>query len=364
MLKHLLIILTLCVSVLAGCSQSNARKTIVIIKGNQFFINGEVTYPGRYWNGHKIEGLLFNSRMVQGIFDDLNPDTKDLWIYPDTKTWDPQRNTDEFIAAMPEWKNHGMLAFTINLQGGSPQGYSKVQPWHNSAVTEEGELREDFMARLEKIIDNADELGMAVILGIFYFGQDERLNDEKAIINAVENTVEWLLNKGYTNVLIELVNECDNNKYDHEILKPSRVHELIKTAKNKYSGNYRLLVSTSYNGGSIPDSNVVEVSDYIILHGNSVRDPRRITEMINETRNVQGYKDQPIVFNEDDHYDFDKPENNLLSAIDGYASWGYFDFRRMGEDYEEGFQSVPVDWRISTDRKRAFFNKIKEITGY
>jgi hypothetical protein len=48
------------------------RSTEVSIQGVQFFVNGEPTYKGRTWNGYKIEGLLMNSRMVQGIFDDLN----------------------------------------------------------------------------------------------------------------------------------------------------------------------------------------------------------------------------------------------------------------------------------------------------
>jgi hypothetical protein len=61
------------------------RKTAISIKGKQFYINGELTYKGRYWQGNKIEGLLFNSRMVQGIFDDSNPETRDKFIYPDTK---------------------------------------------------------------------------------------------------------------------------------------------------------------------------------------------------------------------------------------------------------------------------------------
>lgn len=34
------------------------------------------------------------------------------------------------------------------------------------------------------------------------------------------------------------------------------------------------------------------------------------------------------------------------------------------EDYHEGFQSVPVDWGISSEREKNFFNKLKEITGY
>src|SRR5688572_33029509 len=71
----------------------HAAKTSLAIKGEQFFVNGKPTYEGRVWRGHKIEGLLLNARMVQGIFDDLNPDTVHRWVYPDTSKWDPDRNT-------------------------------------------------------------------------------------------------------------------------------------------------------------------------------------------------------------------------------------------------------------------------------
>jgi hypothetical protein len=147
------------------------RQTEVSIHGEQFWINGRPTYPERVWSGHRIEGMLLNSRMVQGIFDDLNPATRANWAYPETNVWDAERNTREFVEAMPDWRRHGLLAFTINLQGGSPYGYSQQQPWHNSAIAENGELRPEYMHRLERILNRADELGMVVILGIFYFGQ-------------------------------------------------------------------------------------------------------------------------------------------------------------------------------------------------
>ena len=44
------------------------RQTAVSIADDAFYINGKITYPGRFYNGHKIEGLLMNSRMVQGSF--------------------------------------------------------------------------------------------------------------------------------------------------------------------------------------------------------------------------------------------------------------------------------------------------------
>ena len=72
----------------------------IAIKGDQFLINGRPTYEGRRWRGMRIQGLLMNSRMVQGIFDDLNPDTRSRWAYPDTGRWDADRNTREFIAAI------------------------------------------------------------------------------------------------------------------------------------------------------------------------------------------------------------------------------------------------------------------------
>jgi hypothetical protein len=120
-------------------------RTVVSISGDAFHINGEPTYKGRRWNGHKIEGLLLNSRMVQGIFDDRNTNTIKLWAYPGGGKWDAERNTREFIAAMPEWRRHGLLAFTMNLQGGSPQGYSAEQPWRNSAIEADGGLAPDYL---------------------------------------------------------------------------------------------------------------------------------------------------------------------------------------------------------------------------
>lgn len=338
------------------------RNTDVSINGEKFYINGKPTFEGRRWNGYLIEGLLPNSRMVQGIFDDLNPDTQTRWTYPGGKKWDASRNTREFIKAMPEWKKHGLLAFTLNLQGGSPEGYSKNQPWHNSAIDENGELRSDYMKRLEMIIDRADRLGMVVILGIFYFGQDERIKEEAAVVKAVDNTINWLLDRNYRNVLIEINNECNIN-YNHAILQPERVHELIQRVKDNTRNGRRLLVSTSYGGGTIPKPNVVKAADFILLHGNGVNDPQRIKSMVEETRRAEGYTPKPVVFNEDDHFNFDQPMNNFVAATSVYASWGYFDFRMKDESYDEGYQSIPVNWRISSDRKKGFFNKLKEITG-
>ena len=337
-----------------------SRRTEVTIAGDQFLINGRPTYAGRVWHGHKVQGLLINARLVQGIFDDRNAETVKRWAYPDTGRWDPERNTREFLAAMPVWRSHGLLAFTINLQGGSPEGYSKEQPWHNSGIEANGSLRTDYMNRLERILDRADELGVAVILGYFYFGQDERLKDEGAVVRATDNITRWLLDHRYRNVLVEVNNEC-NVRYDHAILKPERVHELIERVRKTSRGGQSLLAGTSYGGGTIPKENVVRASDFLLLHGNGVSKPERIAEMVRQARAVPGFRGQPVLFNEDDHFDFEQPQNNFLSALSEHASWGYFDPGK--NDYNDGFQSPPVQWHPNTPRKKGFFRLVAEITG-
>ena len=342
-------------------------KTVVSIEGSGFTIDGRPTYAGRSYQGKRIEGLLMNSRVVQAMFDDLNPETRDLWAYPDGP-WDPDRNTDEFIAALPAWRAAGLLSFTLNLQGGNPRGYQRDQPWHNSAYTAEGDLRPAYMARLARILDRADELGMAPLLGLFYFGQDQRLRDEAAVLRATDGVTDWLLARGDRHTLIEVGNEVDLDRYEHAILRAERCHELIERVQRRSAGQVasplgRLLVSTSTRGNALPPDNLVAASDFLLLHGNGVPEPARIGEMVRLCRQLPAYRGQPILFNEDDHFCFDQPDNHMSAALSEYAGWGYFDYRMEGEDHHAGYQSVPVDWTTSSERKKGFYRRLALVTG-
>jgi hypothetical protein len=342
-------------------------KTIVAIEGPSFTIDGQLTYPGCCYQGQRVEGLLFNHRVVQATFDDLNPETRGMWDYPDGP-WDADRNTDEFVAALAAWRAAGLLSFTLNLQGGNPRGYQRDQPWHNSAYTADGELRPAYMARLARIVDRADELGMAPILGLFYFGQDDKLRDEASVIQATDRIADWLLARGDRHVLIEIANEVDVPRYDHPILRVDRCHELIERVQARSEGcvdspSGRLLVSTSTRGNALPPESILAVADFVLLHGNGVPGPPRIREMVRLCRQLPGYRGQPILFNEDDHFDFEQADNHMLAALGEYASWGYFDYRMQEEGFHEGYQSVPVDWSISSERKRGFFSLLATVTS-
>jgi len=352
------------------------RRTEVTIVGEKFHINGSPTYEGQTWTTsyggeYPVEGLLMNARLVQGIFDDLNEKTRGQWTYPDTRVWDPDRNTDEFVTAMASWREHGLLGFTLNLQGGCPYGYCTGFPWDNSAFAPDGSLRESYMKRAERILDRADELGMVVILGLFYFGEDGTVEDEEAVKRAVRNAATWVLRNGYTNVIIEINNECTAPAYNHEILRCERVHELIKLVQVIEVDGRSLYASTSLAGGQVPTDNIVEVSDYVLIHGNSVQNHERITEISEEIREKNVYRPMPLVNNEDDipwrnpDQGWGEKGNNFVASVKCYTGWGYFDFRLPDEryDYNQGFQSIPVNWQISSERKRDFFNLLAEITG-
>jgi len=381
-------------------------KTQVAINGTAWLVNGTPTYQGWEYRGWKVEGLLLNSRMVQATFDDENELTRPLWAYPDTGEWDAERNTSECIEAMPTWKENGLAAFTVCLQGGRPMGYggqerermmerfrsrgimaseeeiyaglpeAHSQPWHNNAFAPDGRLKEAYFARLARVLDAADSLGMVVIVSLFYQGQDERLRDEDAIRRAVEDTCGWVLEHGYTNVVIEINNECNVNAYEHDLLKPGRVHELIELAKGVTKNGRRLLAGTSYAGMRSPDDEVAAVSDLLTMHGNGASDPAMLEELVAKARALPSYQKRPmpIVFNEDYHFAFEQPRNNFLAAVASYAGWGYYDpgktvdghsvvNRYAHGDYVDGFQMVPVNWTINTDRKRGFFRLLKEVTG-
>jgi hypothetical protein len=122
-------------------------------------------------------------------------------------------------------------------------------------------------------------------------------------------------------------------------------------------------VSTSFKGGVVPPEHLMAASDYILLHGNRVDHPDGIRAQVAATRASSAYRGQPIFFNEDDHYDFEAPDNNFAAAVEGGVGWGFFDYRRLREGFVEGYQSLPVDWGINSERKRGFFRMLAEVTG-
>jgi len=350
-------------------------KTDVSIQGTDFYINGEPSYKGRTHEGRRVEGLLFNSRMVQAIFDDQNSDTVCHWVYPDTHVWDPDRNTDEFCAALPLYKEHGLLGVTVGLQGGGPIYTPEIYDnYINSAFNWDGSLKERYFKRLHQVLSAADETGMVVILNYFYWQQNRGFKNEAAVLDATRFTTQWILENGFRNVLVDLNNEVIEG---FSLFESQGIYKLIDLVKGTIFNGRKLLVGTSIHPSNhLPKGDWLNVVDFFLPHGNDSPGAKLRAEL-RDLKSSDAYKQlpRPILVNEDS-----VDVHNLDVAVDEGSSWGFYaqgfgsnyrDFRwdwtlHDREDTFEklsGFQTPPINWGINTDFKKMFFNRVKTITG-
>ncbi len=357
-----------------------AQQTRVGIRGSLFTINGHLTYTpesGFERANTNLIGTLLNVRAVQAIFDDANYPAKGsrqnpyvsntmgevAFDYPDGG-WDPDRQTREFVAALPEWRACGLLAFTVNLQGGGPADgnfgeNSATQPQVNSGFDPEGSLKPAYAKRLEKVIAAADRMGMVVIVGLFYFGQNERVQvapDNRFVKNAIENAIGFLKSLPHRNVLIEINNETSERGYGHSILKPEGIVEAVRLAQRAAGGEFP--VSMSWLAG-IPargsrSEAALQAVDYLMIHTNG-QTPEQVHESIAAFRRWEGYE-RPLLINEDG-----VSAMNLQAAVEERAGWGFYD--QGLNNYRDGFQSPPTNWTINTPVKWIFFEQVARLTG-
>ncbi len=296
----------------AGGSAARAWQTAATIEADRFFLNGQPTYLGR---SPKAMGRLMNARMVNSTFDDENPATRPEGL-------NPEANTTRFIDSMDPYKAKGILAFTLNLQGGYP-GYEGAI---NSAFERDGSLKPAYLRRVARVIEAADAKGLVVILGLFYQRQDQILADEDAVRAATRNTATWIAQQGYTNVLVEIANEYRHDGFDHAVLRTeageAELMDLVRSAHPKLRG------STSGVGDARLHPTLCEAADFILLHGNGT-EPEDYPERI---RAVAKYG-KPIVFNEDWCFSDDSrgvadAPAKARAAFENGASWGIMNQKR------------------------------------
>lgn len=349
--------------------------TEIHIEGNQFFINNQPTYAGVENQGRRIEGLLFNSRMVQAIFDDANPETARHWAYPDTGIWDARRNVDEFCAALPEYRRHGLLAVTVGLQGGgsvyTPEIYDN---YLNTAYLPDGKFNAAYFERLLQVLSAADACGMVVIVNYFYVKQARCLQSESVARQITERVTDWLLQTGYRNILVDVANEsADWWQVPH--FQPASIHKLIEIVQQTTLDGRRLLAGSSTGGGDdLPFGRWQEIEDFHMPHGNGLK-PDALRAKLRRFKAGEAFRQhpKPILINEDSVF-----VENLEAAVDEYTSWGFY-HQGYGSHYKDlmdwtarpreqrfedltGFQTLPVNWTINDPWKRAFFERVKQLT--
>ena len=315
-----------------------ATSNRLCISGNKFLLD-EVLI-----NKSKVsEGLLINSRMVQGISDGF-----EKFPYPDTKKWNATRNNEEFVSNMESWKLKGLNGFTLGMQGGGPSSTTSGQTHKNSAFNGDGSLKSDYINRLKLVLDESNRLDMIVILSLFYRSQVSIFGSYPNVLKATTNTLEWLQNNNYTNIIIEPANECEFSEFTKVGLGcDQHIVDLILLSQK-----YNFPAGNSYKGsGHVPSDKIIQNSQVIFLHGNSMTTESAYSKQLNSVKKSKYYVGQPIVYNEAGTKLF------LDWSIKNGVGWGYYDQGK--NNYKDGFQSPPVNWGINTSTKQNFFNKIK-----
>lgn len=312
----------------SGCTVMNngKKKRGIFIRGDKWYYDGVVINRGA-----AAEGLLMNVRMVNAVFEDRSRQALEM-----EEKFDPETNADAFISLIPEYVAYGVNAFTISLQGGDP-GYEGAI---NSAFNADGTLRKNYLERVERIIRACERQDVVVNLSCFYqrqYSHFSALSGKESIKNAIKNTVKWIAEKRFSNVILEISNEYQHGGYknwpDGDWLMSEKGQlELIRLAKQYNPG---LLVSTSGLGNGELHGSLIEAADFILIHFN-------ITPIDNYPSKIGKLKKygKPVVCNEDDKKGASGARALKQAVING-CGWGYMNYTTN--------QSFPFVFKGSSD---------------
>jgi hypothetical protein len=115
--------------------------------------------------------------------------------------------TNELIAHFDEYKSYGLNTISVFFMGSR---YSNINGFNLDAT-----LKNEYAARMGKIIEACEKRDMVVLVGILYWGAQMRAKEnayykswnQENVNQAIRNTVLWLKNNKYKNVFIDPDNE-------------------------------------------------------------------------------------------------------------------------------------------------------------
>lgn len=318
-------------------------KTKLALSGRAFRINGRPTYAEIPGCDAAYHGLLMNARMIQGVFDDReNPRRFDRF----GRSFDPERNANDLAAALPAWYAQGLRAITVGFQGGGPCFTTDNGTICSSPYREDGSAIDSAcLARMDRIIRSADDVGMAVIVSFFYGAQTRFLADDDAVLRAVKTASNWLRDQQYQNVIIEIANEHDVENYRlHPILYTvDGIVRLIQMAQRESGG---MLVGCSGTGGYF-NVDIAQASDVILIHGND-QSRQRLWQLIQKAKAIVPAR--PVLVNEDS-----QALSNMAVCMREGVSWGYYNNMTK--------QEPPTDWGITPGEDRFFAMRMALTLG-
>ena len=329
------------------------------------------TYSDPGYRG-RARGKLMMLRLAQGLFDDE-------WM--SEREFDADANTDRLIEALDVYKAHGVLAFSVSLQGGNPgyepevngisrrngSKFGKANGLLASAFLPDGSLKPAWLARLDRLLRAADQRSMVVNLIYFYQGQDEIFESDVAIVNATRNITDWIVENNFRNVIIDVANEWDltGETWDQAAFIPENMTGLVEVVRERFNGaDFLVPIGASTGGRMTYPAPLAQLCDVVLVHGNG-RTPREKSARLREFREYN----RAVWMTEDDNGRETTTENlqrELASAdalFDRGAGWGYmpwvqaqqFPFVYMPGESAELSDDMPL-----AQRDAAYFKAVLE----
>lgn len=307
--------------------------------------------------GTDAECLLLNARMVQAASD-----FKDELVNQ-IPNWNPGANTGAFAALVDDYETYGLNAVTVNFQGGL-YDHAWGEDYLNSAWFPGGGMATDWQDRMTTVLDTLVENEMVPIVGLFYFRQDQKLNSEAALVNAVDNAITFL-EPWKDQIIVEVINEASHRLVDQDILMPDRAKEVV--AILQADGYY---ASFSLAPGGVPSVTDFGTSDVVLIHTNDRAPGGHLTQTVaSRVALAQSrFPNTPIIINEDgptgnNTYDPADFVANLDAAVTAGAGWGYYDQDGFQDNTAAGGTETRIRWEIDSASKEAFFDRVAELTG-
>lgn len=328
------------------------------------------TYSGSEYR-REAQGKLMNLRLAQALYHDE-------WLTE--KSFSPEENTNAVIAALDFYKRHGVLMINVSLQGGSPgedgriygldrrngHRYGPGKGIHVSAFRPDGSLKPEWMARLDRLLAATTQRGMVVNLMYFYQGQDEVFESPEAIFAAACNATDWLIEKKFRNVLIDIANEWDlrGDRWEGNFI-PDNIPSLLDAVRARFQkkrADFALPIGVSSDGRMNYPASMMDAVDYVAIHGNG-RTPEQKSLRAGDFRKSP----RPVLMTEDDngrasteaHLARELASCNVF--FERGAGWGYMPWvqaQRFPFRYLPGKATAPGGDMPEADRDMAYFHAV------
>ncbi|MCL2159420.1 MAG: hypothetical protein FWH48_08435 [Oscillospiraceae bacterium] len=331
------------------------------IKNAKFYIDGAVSNP---------ENPACEGRLI-GV-------CSDVCAFFDGGFADIEKTRLDFIKNLSGWRASGVDIVTLGLQSPSPfrEHYKKAREqkkekseknieFKSSALKADGSLDKGYLENAKRIIEAADGAGLLVCVNIFSAWQERIFEDEYAILNGAFNVVDWLLEKNFSNVMVNIT-DVSHIFYKSSVLCGGGVIRLLKSLKERADDSL-ILGAGLKSLGNIPAAllgEYIKNSDFVPIYSNAenAKLAHNTKKMLGDICFLKGIMrengaDIPIIMAKGDdlgerYNSYGK--NNLAEALENGISWFYYD--------REGFFMLPVDWdKDSSQKKRNFFDVAGDI---